>query len=311
MDDQNKNQNQNSSSFADDNYSDDFNDDIYEEEDTLDEVLNNTLKEDPREDYEVDDNDPFGDDDEEEEAEEEANEEMILNKQGYTDDYKIDDEDLSDEEEAEYQEALDDNEGYEETEDYDEEELDDEEEVDDEVTISKSKIVLAKKLLTNIQENNEKLISLLGGLVSDDDEARINISQITDGIIDEEEEGGKVIEGVFDGEGMIGPDGKQYSMPANYASKSKLVEGDLLKLTITPKGTFLYKQTKPVERKRVVGTLEKTEEGSFLVKAEDKKWKTLTASITYYKGDAGDEVVILVPKNSDSSWGAVENIIKK
>ena len=41
-------------------------------------------------------------------------------------------------------------------------------------------------------------------------------------------EGGKVIEGVFDGQNMIGPDGKQYPVPANYASKSKLVEGDVL-----------------------------------------------------------------------------------
>ena len=44
---------------------------------------------------------------------------------------------------------------------------------------------------------------------------------------------GRVIEGVFDGENMIGPDGKQYSVPANYASKSKLVEGDILKMKIS------------------------------------------------------------------------------
>src|SRR5471030_1604688 len=43
-------------------------------------------------------------------------------------------------------------------------------------------------------------------------------------------EGGKVIEGIFDGQNMIGPDKKQYPVPANYASKSKLVEGDGLKL---------------------------------------------------------------------------------
>ena len=46
-------------------------------------------------------------------------------------------------------------------------------------------------------------------------------------------EGGKVIEGMFDGQNMIGPDNKQYPVPANYASKSKLVEGDVLKLTIS------------------------------------------------------------------------------
>jgi uncharacterized protein YrzB (UPF0473 family) len=36
----------------------------------------------------------------------------------------------------------------------------------------------------------------------------------------------------------------------------------------------------------------------------------LLASITYFKGEAGDEVVILVPQNGETRWAAVENIIK-
>src|SRR3954471_22727420 len=66
---------------------------------------------------------------------------------------------------------------------------------------------------------------------------------------------GKVIEGVFDGQNMVGSDGKTYPVPANYASKSKLVQGDILKLTIADDGSFLYKQIGPVPRKQVVGTL--------------------------------------------------------
>lgn len=126
-----------------------------------------------------------------------------------------------------------------------------------------------------------------------------------------ESEQGLVIEGVFDGQNMIGPDGKKYSVPANYASKSKLVEGDILKLTIDTEGNFIYKQIGPIERKRLMGILVKDrEKGEFLVTAEDKIFRVLTASITYYKGDENDEVVILVPKDADSSWAAVENIIK-
>ena len=68
-------------------------------------------------------------------------------------------------------------------------------------------------------------------------------------------EGGKIIEGVFDGQNMIGPDKKQYPVPANYASKSKLVEGDVLKLTIAEDGSFIYKQIGPVERKKMLGIL--------------------------------------------------------
>lgn len=123
---------------------------------------------------------------------------------------------------------------------------------------------------------------------------------------------GVVIEGTFDGTGMIGSDGKQYSMPANYASKSKLVEGDLLKLTITPEGSFVYKQTHPIERYRVVGPLvHDATARQYSVSADGKFWKVLTASVSYYKGVPGDEVVILVPKEGTSSWGAVEHIIKK
>ncbi len=123
-------------------------------------------------------------------------------------------------------------------------------------------------------------------------------------------DGSNVIEGVFDGQQMVGPDGKQYSMPANYASKSKLVEGDLLKLTIAPNGSFIYKQIGPVERKRLRGKLIQEEEtGEFRVLAEGRSYKTLMASITYFKGNVGDDVVILVPRDKISSWAAVENII--
>lgn len=122
----------------------------------------------------------------------------------------------------------------------------------------------------------------------------------------------KVIEGVFDGQNMIGPDSKQYSVPANYASKSKLVEGDTLKLTITADGSFIYKQIGPVERDRLVGVLSKDEiTDDYLVLAGDKTFKVLLASVTYFKGEVGDEAVILTPKNKESRWAAVENIIKK
>ena len=67
-----------------------------------------------------------------------------------------------------------------------------------------------------------------------------------------EEGAGTIIEGTFDGQIMLGSDGKQYPVPANYASKSKLIEGDLLKLTITSEGSFIYKQIGPAERKKLM-----------------------------------------------------------
>ncbi|HTW96591.1 MAG TPA: hypothetical protein VMD74_02955 [Candidatus Methylomirabilis sp.] len=220
--------------------------------------------------------------------------------------------DLEDEEESAAEpaltEAMADEEDLEEEDDEDEDESD--EAGEDCAIIAKSKIILARKLLQNISENSERLGELFGGLLDDGDEERISIGETGDGLADDDEEGGRVIEGVFNGENMIGPDGKEYSVPPNYASKSKLVEGDMLKLTITDRGTFVYKQTKPVERKRVIGKLEKDGNGNYLVNAEHKRFHVITASITYYKGIPGDKVVILIPVAGDSSWAAVENVIK-
>jgi len=36
----------------------------------------------------------------------------------------------------------------------------------------------------------------------------------------------------------------------------------------------------------------------------------LTASVTYYKGEPGDEAIILVPKSTPSTWAALENVVK-
>lgn len=182
------------------------------------------------------------------------------------------------------------------------------------VAIPKSKILVLNQLLKNIKGNCEQAASLMSGLIKDEEAARISIGQLGEDSLREERETEtgreKVIEGVFDGEKMIGPDGKQYAVPANYASKSKLVEGDMLKLTITPNGTFLYKQIGPIERSRVIGTIEKDDEGNFLVRNQNRKWRVITASVTYFRGEGGDEAVILVPKGGESRWAAVENIIK-
>jgi len=123
---------------------------------------------------------------------------------------------------------------------------------------------------------------------------------------------GTIVEGVFDGKGMVGPDGKEYPIPPNYASKSKLVEGDMLKLTITPTGAFIFKQIGPIERDRKVGALVHDREvDEFTVIVGDKRYRVLKASITYFHGADGDEAVILVPKASPSKWAAVENVMKR
>lgn len=129
---------------------------------------------------------------------------------------------------------------------------------------------------------------------------------------EETESGDRVVHGIFDGEHMKGEDGQLYPVPANYASKSKLVEKDELKLTIKPDGAFVYKQTGPIERKRVKGTFTMDEEGKNVVRApEDKEYRILLASVTFYHIEQGDEVTILLPDDEDATWGTVDNVIKQ
>lgn len=119
---------------------------------------------------------------------------------------------------------------------------------------------------------------------------------------------GKIIEGQFDGQNMIGPDGKVYPVPANYASKSKLVEGDTLKLTIAQDGSFIYKQIGPVERKKVIAKMS-LENGQYVAVVGDKHYRVLYASVTYFKAQPNDEVTIVVPANTDAEWAAIEALI--
>lgn len=119
---------------------------------------------------------------------------------------------------------------------------------------------------------------------------------------------GKIIEGVFDGQNMIGPSDKTYPVPANYASKSKLVEGDILKLTISEDGSFIYKQIGPVERKKLIGRIV-MQDGTYMVEAGGKLYHVLFASVTYFKAQPGDEVTVVIPGDRVASWAAIEAVI--
>ena len=153
---------------------------------------------------------------------------------------------------------------------------------------------LIQEAETSLGAANELLVSLLG-----DDDHMTAPAQAADSL-------GKIIEGVFDGQNMVGSDGKTYPVPANYASKSKLVQGDILKLTIAEDGTFLYKQIGPVARKQIVGQL-KLENGHYFVDASGKDFRVLLASVTYFKAKPGDQVSVNVPEDdSTAEWAALE-----
>lgn len=156
---------------------------------------------------------------------------------------------------------------------------------------------LIQEAETNLAAAKELLLSIMG-----------EDGQITAPVANSMEDvNGKVIEGVFDGEKMIGPDGKNYPVPANYASKSKLVEGDILKLTISEGGSFIYKQIDPVQRRQVIGTLMQ-HDGAYYVEVNGKEYRVLLASVTFFRLTEGSQVTIIIPEdNPDATWAAVES----
>ncbi len=121
---------------------------------------------------------------------------------------------------------------------------------------------------------------------------------------------GRVVEGIFDGQNMVDSAGQTYPVPANYASKSKLTEGDGMKLTITDEGKFVYKQIAPTARRTAVGNLIQ-EDGQYKVLSEGKAYRVLLASVTFYRAEVGDQVTVLLPKEGDAKWGAIEAVIPR
>lgn len=172
-----------------------------------------------------------------------------------------------------------------------------------------SKIALIKEMIESAESNlrsAKQLVNELGGSPSKDSYSKI-AADLGDAAHDGED---NIVEGVFDGERMMDKTNKEYPVPANYASKSKLIPGDVLKLTIKPDGTFLYKQIGPAERKRIIGNLT-YEDGQYKVIAAAKAYKVLLASVTYFKGEVGDKITLVVPEKEDSDWGAIENVLPK
>jgi bifunctional DNA-binding transcriptional regulator/antitoxin component of YhaV-PrlF toxin-antitoxin module len=154
---------------------------------------------------------------------------------------------------------------------------------------------LIQEAETNLAAAKELLISIIG-----DDDQIVTPRSSQEGV------SGKIVEGVFDGQIMIGPDGKSYPVPANYASKSKLVEGDILKLTIADDGGFIYKQIGPIERRQIIGTLVQ-HDGAYYVEANGREYRILLASVTYFRINIGDQVTIVIPEdNPEATWAAVE-----
>lgn len=172
-----------------------------------------------------------------------------------------------------------------------------------------SKLALIKEMLESAESNLRTAKQMINELTGSS--SKNVYTKIAEELGPTSKEGADtVVEGVFNGQTITDKTKKEYPVPSNYASKSKLVPGDILKLTIKDDGGFVYKQIGPVERKRIVGILT-YEDGQYKVIASGKAYKVLLASVTYFKGEVGDKVTLIIPEVEDSEWGALENVLPK
>jgi len=161
---------------------------------------------------------------------------------------------------------------------------------------------MSKKTQTDIQRINQALsaaissINLAKNLLKDID----NLSQNK---IDTREIEGII--GVFDGKNLVTSDGKTVEVPVNYASKSKIVFGDTLKM-IEDNDRNIFKQIERVKRLTKVGILSKKGSDMFVVTG-DGTYAILQVAVEFYGLQEGGQVQVLVPEeNIHAPFAAID-----
>ncbi len=193
-----------------------------------------------------------------------------------------------------------------------------------------STFIKTKTKMDKIKESLQALGTLLEKIELDVKRARLLINQfvswdfeisendlkefekLAQKFVNYEEEEVKVIEGIYDGYFMIGSDKNKYPVPLNYASKTKLIPGDALKLRIMKDGRLIYKLIGPAPRKYIKATLTKSDEGKRIAITDEGKTYFLNqAAVTFFKGKPGDELSIIINAENKGSHAAIEALIEK
>ena len=118
------------------------------------------------------------------------------------------------------------------------------------------------------------------------------------------------IEGAFDGEFMVCTDGRKFSVPANYAAKSRLVYGEKLKM-FEDDGKTLFKQMSKAEKEKPEAVLNK-KEGKWYAITKTGTYKVLDVAANFNDAKVGDKAVIILPKgNVGVPFAALEKILRE
>ena len=116
-------------------------------------------------------------------------------------------------------------------------------------------------------------------------------------------------EGVFDGQYLVAEDGRKTEVSANYAAKSKLVYGDILKV-FTDSGKQIFKQIDRVGRKKIEGILTK-KEGKWYLLADTGSYRVSDVSADYNKAELNDKASAFIPaENPKVPFATLDNVFK-
>jgi len=117
-------------------------------------------------------------------------------------------------------------------------------------------------------------------------------------------------EGVFDGQYLVASDGRRTEVPGNYAAKSRLVCGDVLKV-FADNGKQVFKQIDKVERKKIEGILTK-KEGKWHILSDSGSFKVLDVAAEFNQAELNDKVSAFIPaNNSNVPFAALDRIYKE
>jgi|GEM_PF-2975633 len=117
-------------------------------------------------------------------------------------------------------------------------------------------------------------------------------------------------EGTFDGQYLVAPDGRKTEVPGNYAAKSRLVCGDVLKV-FADNGKQVFKQIDKVERKKIDGVLTK-KEGKWYILADTGSYRILDVAAEFNQANLNDKVSAFIPaSNLNASFAALDRVFKE
>jgi len=116
--------------------------------------------------------------------------------------------------------------------------------------------------------------------------------------------------GKYDGGFMVTEAGKKYPVPDNYAAKTRLIYGDKLKMVEGPAGRR-FKHIEKIPRVEVEAVLT-VKDGRLVAVSSEGSYKLIQSAVKYLKGEGGDKVKILLPREEKHApFAAILGVIGK